>query len=342
MNDKRISSVDHNWDEIIRFFPSTLRSMLKNVNSSEQSKITEIRMRIGRPIEIITGNRSYWLNRSGGLESVSSQTYILTPEDFARTLNSITNGSFYALEEEFAQGYLTLPGGHRVGFTGHVILETGKIKLIRDLSSLNLRIARQIRGIARPVLPFLWKDSRFLKTLILSPPASGKTTLLREIIREVSDGCDDLGIDGIRVGVVDERSELAGSYLGIPQLDVGKRTDVLDACPKSEGVYLLLRAMNPKLIATDEIGNERDYQVIEDIINAGVSFIATAHAHNLTEALCRPGLKQILENGMIERIIILSNRLGIGTVESIKAGISGPELFNNRMQSKSKEELPDG
>lgn len=318
----------NSWPEALRFFPGDIRNLLARVPEEASRDIIEIRIRVHQPLELITRTRMVWLSARGELENNIRAAYRITPEDLKKIINAMTTGSFYAIEEEIAEGYLALPGGHRVGFAGQVLHQNGKIRLIRNISSLNFRIARTCMGIARPLLPFLWKDGRFYKTLILSPPACGKTTLLREIIREVSCGIPGLNIPGIRVGVADERSEIAGSYHGVPQLDVGCRTDVLDGCPKKEGVYLLLRSMNPQLIATDEVGREEDCKILEDIVNAGVSFIATAHALNLTEAVCRPGLRKILEGGMIERLIFLSNRRGAGTLESVKAGVAGPELFS--------------
>lgn len=315
------------WDEVLRFFPIELRQVLAGIPAQLQPRIIEIRLRINQPLEVNLGNESRFISAIGSVSEDSNSALIIGSNELKRVINSITTGSFYALDEELTQGYLTLPGGHRVGFSGKVIQNEGKIRLIRNISSLNFRIAKEIRGIARPVLPLLWKDGRFQKTMILSPPAGGKTTLLREIIREISCGVPDLNLPGLTVGLVDERSEIAGSYQGAAQFDVGPRTDVLDACPKREGVYLLLRAMNPQIIATDEIGQENDWAVLEDIINAGVGFITTAHARNITEAMFRPGLRRILETGAVDRLIILSNRLGVGTVESIKAGVSGPELW---------------
>ncbi|HEX3045678.1 MAG TPA: stage III sporulation protein AA, partial [Bacillota bacterium] len=315
------------WEEVLRFFPIELRQVLAGIQAHFQPRIIEIRLRLNQPLEINLGNESYFVAATGALVEDLRQALVIGSNELKRVINSITTGSFYALDEEMTQGYLTLPGGHRVGFSGKVIQNAGKIRLIRNISSLNFRIAKEIRGIAQPVLPLLWKDGRFQKTMILSPPASGKTTLLREIIREVSYGVPGINLPGLTVGLVDERSEIAGSYQGSAQFDVGPRTDILDSCPKKEGVYLLLRAMNPQIIATDEIGEENDWAVIEDIINAGVSFITTAHARNITEAMFRPGLRRILETGSIERLIILSNRLGVGTVESIKPGISGPEYW---------------
>jgi stage III sporulation protein AA len=316
------------WGEALCFFPSGLRQVLIKVPPKFQANLIEIRLRINQPLELNFGITNRLITKNGQFTDDPEQALIIGGEDLSKTLNAFTTCSIYAIEQELAQGYLSLPGGHRVGVTGQVFYDGESIRLIRNISSINFRIARPIRGIARPVLPFLWRKGHFLKTLILGAPATGKTTLLREIIREVSVGVPDLGFPGIHVGVVDERSEIAGSYRGIPQLDVGLRTDVLDGCSKRDGVYMLLRTMNPQLIATDEIGREGDWAIIEDIINAGVGFIATAHAGSLTEAMLRPALRRVLEMGAVERIVTLSNRSRIGAIESIKPGIDGPELFN--------------
>lgn len=315
------------WEAVLQFFPADLRQILERLPVNLQSKVIEIRLRINQPLEINFDQESSFIAANGMPAPESAKGVVIGPEIMKKLLHSVTTGSWYALEEELIQGFLTLPGGHRVGFTGHALQENGQIRFIRNIGSVNFRIAKALKGIARPVLPLLWKDGRFLKTLIISPPAAGKTTLLREIIREVSYGDIRLNLPGLHVGLVDERSEIAGSYQGVAQLDVGPRTDLLDGAPKKEGIYLLLRAMNPDLIATDEIGTEDDVRVISDVINAGVSFLATAHARNITEAILRPGLKRILETGSVERLITLSNRLGSGTIESVKAGISAPELL---------------
>jgi stage III sporulation protein AA len=322
---------NNEWSEALRFFPSELRQVLKKVPMDQLAKLIEIRLRVNQPLELNFGARNSLITGDGRLTADFRDALVIGAEDLKKTLNAFTTCSLYAIEEQLAGGYLSLPGGHRVGVTGQVFYDGESIKIIRNISSINFRIARSIKGIARPVLPFLWKEGRFLKTLILGAPATGKTTLLREIIREVSSGVPELGIPGIHVGVVDERSEIAGSYQGIPQLEVGPKTDVLDGCSKRDGVYLLLRTMNPHLIATDEIGREEDWPVIEDIINAGAGFIATAHAGSLADAMLRPGLKKVLEMGAVERIVTLGNRSGISVIESVKSGINGMELLNSNI-----------
>jgi stage III sporulation protein AA len=320
------------WESILQFFPADLRQILARLPFNLQGKVIEIRLRLNQPIEINFDQNSAFINTEGIPVREPTKAVKIGSEMIQKVLHSITEGSWYALEEELVQGYLTLPGGHRVGFTGHALQENGKIRFLRNIGSINFRIAKALKGIATPILPLLWRDKRFLKTLIISPPAAGKTTLLREIIREISSGDSRLNISGLHVGLVDERSEIAGSYQGVPQLDVGLRTDLLDGAPKKEGIYLLLRAMNPDLIATDEIGTEDDAQVIGDVINAGVSFLVTAHARNISEAIMRPGLRRILETGSVERLITLSNRLGSGTIESVKAGINSSELLGEAIR----------
>ena len=218
--------------------------------------IQEIKLRIGKPLIIIyRGKERMW------------KDVIVTKEEIKETLEYISNYSLYAYEHELKQGFITIEGGHRVGMAGQVIMEEGKIKNLKYISSINLRISHEVKNCADKIFPYITYNKQMYHTLLISPPRCGKTTLLRDIIRQVSDG--NMWVKGCTVGVVDERSELGGCYLGNPQNEMGVRTDILDRCPKAEGMIMLIRSMAPQVIAVDEIGAQEDVHAIEYAMHCG-------------------------------------------------------------------------
>ncbi|MGE5551828.1 MAG: stage III sporulation protein AA [Bacteroidota bacterium] len=303
--------VEESW---LDFFPAGLRSILGCPTPEERRAWQEIRLRLGQPVTVVTARGDCRLDLFTPSRYVNSP---LTAEDLQATFQLMTQHSVYALEEELRRGFITLPGGHRLGFSGHAILEHGRIRLLRQIGFLNLRLARAHPGVGRAVMPALIGNGRLLSTLILSPPRCGKTTLLRDLVRLASLGQPELGLDGQQVSLVDERSEVAGSYLGQPQLDVGPRTDVLDGAPKAEGMLLMLRAMSPEVLATDEIGRPEDAEAIAEAAKTGVSLLATAHAANPEEACLRPALAQLLAERYFHRLIVLDASRGPGTVAGL-------------------------
>jgi len=282
------------------------------------TRTEEIRLRRDRPLSLVTDTGDAWLSPHGLPISDPGSAYVVTGEDMTRTLGLVTQGSVYALEEEFRHGFVTLPGGHRVGLTGRALLEAGHIRTIAHVAGLSLRLSREVRGVARPLVGRLvTREGRPRSGLIISPPGCGKTTILRDAVRLLSDGVPELGMRGLRVGLVDERSEVAACYEGVPQRDVGLRTDVLDACPKAEGVFLLLRAMSPEVIAVDEVGRPEDTAALREALGAGAAVLATAHGSSVEDLRARPMMRALAETGLFHVFVVLSRRRGPGTVEAV-------------------------
>ena len=277
-------------EEILSIFPGMLREALAELRVNTNN-LQEIRIRAGRPVTVLCGNREYI---SGRVTDGAQVNEILA---------YLSSYSLYAYEDEIRQGFLSLPGGHRVGLSGRTVLESRKIKTITEISSLNIRFAHEIRGCADGLLPHLWENGRLLHTLIVSAPGRGKTTLLRDCIRQISNGSPYNG--GMRVGVVDERSEIAGSFRGVPGNDVGMRTDVLDGCPKAEGMMMLIRSMSPKVIAVDEIGSSDELAALMTAMHCGCVLLATVHGSSMEELRKKPVLKDMMELKMFERYVVL-------------------------------------
>ncbi|MBX5477137.1 MAG: stage III sporulation protein AA [Clostridia bacterium] len=262
----------------------------------------EIRLRAGRPLHVVTVAGEVWLAPDGRTVTAPEDGLVVSAEDIARTLALCADGSIYAWETELAQGFITLPGGHRVGVAGRAVWNGGAVRTMRDFNALNIRVARAVRGAARPLVPHIDGRLRVRSTLIYSPPGCGKTTVLRDLVRILSDGD---GVAPWRAVVVDERGEIAACRGGEPQLDVGRRTDVVDGCPKHVGMGLALRALGPQVLATDEIGSEEDAVAVLDAARAGVAVLATAHAGSVDELRSRPLLHRLLAAGVFERVVRL-------------------------------------
>ena len=289
-------------EEMIKLLPSGLREVLQKMNL-DVAGLQEIRLRAEQPAVILSHGKEY-----------VSQT-VIHRRQLEETLAYLGNYSLYAYEEEIRRGYLSLPGGHRVGIAGRVVVEDGNIRTITAISSLNLRFAHQILGCADEVIPFLWQDGALQSTLIVSPPGKGKTTMLRDCIRQISNGT--LIHPGMTVGLVDERSEIAGCSGGIPGNDVGIRTDVLDACPKAKGLMMLIRSMAPSVVAVDELGREEDFKAMESVIHSGCKVIATAHGSSLEDVIHQPLFEKMVRQRVFERYIFLDRGEHAGVVQGI-------------------------
>lgn len=300
--------------------PPNIRGALDGLPARIRWYLEEVRLRLERPLQVRWSGGEGWVAVDGALVAGPENAYKVTAVDLGRTIEALTRSSLYALEEELRSGYITISGGHRVGLAGEAVVLQGEIRTLKNFAGLNLRLARDIPDCARSLIPYLLEGGRPLHTLILSPPRCGKTTLLRDLIRLLSTGVPELQFPGVNVGVVDERSEIAGCWLGVPQLDVGPRTDVLDRCPKAAGMLMLLRSMGPEVIATDEIGRPEELAALQDVLNAGVTMLASVHAGSLEELQHRPGWGPLLKQGFWQRLVLLGRTLGPGTIEGVFSG----------------------
>ena len=290
------------YKQIMNILSKDVKSALEHENL-RFDYLQEIRLRAGYPVILL----------HGGKEKILSAK--VTERSIRETLDYVSNYSLYAYENELKQGFITIEGGHRVGMAGQVLVENGRVKNLKHISSLNIRVSHEIVGCADKLFPYIINKKQIYHTLIISPPRCGKTTLLRDIIRQISDGNN--WVKGCTVGVVDERSELAGCYQGIPQNHMGMRTDILDGCPKAEGMLMLIRSMSPKVIAVDEIGAPEEVQAIKYAMHCGCKMIATVHGESLDEIQRKPLLEQMMREQCFERYIVLNNTKRVGEVAGI-------------------------
>lgn len=289
-------------EEILRILGKEIRGLLEQA-LPEFEKLQEIRLRLEKPILLLYENEPWFLTRDGRLSKKALEGRLLSPKELRETMEYISNYSLYAYEEELKQGFLTIPGGHRVGICGQAVTDESGIQSIRYISSLNIRMAHEIIGCSKKILPYLEEGGSFLHTLLVSSPGGGKTTLLRDLILQLS--------ERYTIGVVDERSEIAACYMGAPQNQVGIRTDVLDCCPKAEGMMLLIRSMAPDIVAVDEIGGEKDDQAIRQAVCCGSRVLATIHGSTYEEVR----RKKITE--VFQRFVLLNKKAGAGSIGMI-------------------------
>ena len=277
------------------------------------ANITEIRIRAGQPLSLHFIKGTSFLTHNG-TSALEKQAYRVTMQDIHETIQHVCQHSRYAYSQDIRNGFITVPGGHRIGLAGRMIHDGS----LTEISSMTVRVAREIKEAGKKVFPYILRDNQDIySTLIISPPGCGKTTLLRDLARKMSNGDTNHFFTGLNVGIVDERSEIAACYRGVPSNDLGIRTDVYDGCPKDKGILMMLRSMAPNVIVTDELGGEKDMDAVLSAMNGGVRILATAHGYGIKDNALRPDIARIVNACLFERYIVLSRREGAGTLEGV-------------------------
>ena len=302
-------------EEILRLFPERIRRRWQEV-AKYAEKLQEIRLRAGAPLTIFIDGKERFVNAEGQIVDRQEVAARQESAELEEILKHLCQYSIYAFADEIRQGFLTVQGGHRIGLAGQVLLDDeNRIVNMKYIRYLNIRIAHQIKGAADPLIPMLYERGRVVSTLLISPPGGGKTTMLRDIIRQISNGTA-YG-RGINVSVVDERSEIAGSYLGIAQNDIGIRTDVLDGCPKVEAMMRLIRTMSPQALAVDELGGTEDMQALRTANGCGCRLLATIHGGSIEEVMQKNYMRYAIEDGLFERYVVLDRAAGAWGIEGV-------------------------
>lgn len=276
--------------------PPELRRAALTLPPEGQALAEELRLRVGRPVTAVFPE--------GEVELCGPA---ITCGDLERLVEIASRASVHAVLDQIRAGFLTAEGGHRIGLCGTAVLREGEVHALRQLSSANVRVARQVKGASDPVLGEICPGGVLTDTLILAPPGQGKTTLLRDVIRRVSDG---EGCVPRRVALADERGEVAALFNGVSQLDVGRRTDVMAGCPKDRALMLLLRAMNPQVLAVDEITAPEDVSALHRAAGCGVTLLATAHGEGLDDLRRRPMYRSLWREGRFRRVVHICRESG--------------------------------
>lgn len=301
------------FDQAAASLSTNLKGILQMVPVSAKRSAFEIRLRAGSPIALICPGQCWFLGEGSELHNLPQKGYIITGADIADSVVSMCSHSVHSHQQEMCNGFISLRGGHRAGICGTAVLAGGKITAIREITSVNLRIAREVPGSAAPLIDKIFRH-QLSGVLLVGPPSSGKTTLLRDLARQLS--CGKAG-RLYKVAVVDERCEIGAVYEGVAQNYLGPSCDILSGYPKGEGILTAIRTLSPQVIVCDEIGAREEVDNILDGLHCGVKVVASAHANSIEELCHRTQVRRLLEHGAFERIVMLGGADSPGEIKEI-------------------------
>ncbi len=292
---------------ILKLLSSNLKDIVSKQSSLLGDDTVEIRMRINSPVLIKKVKSDFFLG-----------DYKVSRKDIDETVANLTRNSIHAFEKEMRSGYITIEGGHRVGLSGDCVYEGEKFKGFKNITSLNIRIAREYKGCSENYIKYFISSSKNIySTLIIGPPLSGKTTFIRDLCASLSDGLSSPYFEGCDITLIDERGEISAVYDGIPQMYVGRRTDVLSYCMKRDGFSMGIRALSPKVIISDELGSKDDFEIVQYALKSGVKIITTAHGFGLEDVKKNIYMKTIIDSNFFDRAVILKNSKNPGIVKEV-------------------------
>lgn len=285
-------------EEILKYFPNNIYEVLLDFSDKNKQildRVQEIRIRAEKQIILRICNQDIILQ------------YIVSQSEILQIIERLCENSIYAYKNQICEGFITVKGGHRVGITGSCVVENGKIINIKYISSLNFRIAKQVLDCSNKILNQVIdiQNQTIFNTIIVAPPGRGKTTVLRDTIRRISNGIDEIKFRGKTCGIVDERGEIAACFKGVPQNDVGIRTDVIENVSKYKGIHMLIRSMAPEIIACDEIGSREDIEAIQYALYSGVKGIFTMHGRSIEDIKNNKEVYRLVENSQIQKVVFL-------------------------------------